>query len=330
MPYNSNITRSADAVELIPEVVEREIFQAIPQASCVMTLARRLRDMSTHETKLRIVDGLATAYFAAASDTCAAGDTGRLQTSEVTWDSVTLRAAKLGVVVPIPRDVFDDVEYDLWAEIKPIVVEAFGLAFDQAVLYGTNSPTDWPNSGAGLVDLISNESQTVDYSTQLAAGDDLYTMILGDSGVVSLVEEKGFAVNGHLCSLNMRGRLRGCRTSTGVPVFTHNSSLSPADKFKYAIDGEPAIFPVNGSIDSSTSLDICGDWSKLVYSLRKGLEFQILTEASIYDNSGTLQYALAQDDLVALKAVMRLGWQLPRPDNRLDSSTPLPFAALVP
>jgi len=338
MAYSDVITRAADAVALIREEVEPDIFKSVPEASFVMRLARRLRDMSTHETTLRVTDGLATAYFTHGGGAAVDGDTGRIQTSEVTWDEVLIRAAKLAVIVPIPKDVFADVSdadggYNLWTEIRPSMIEALGIAFDAAVIHGTNAPTDWPISGAGLLSLISSESQTVDYSTQAAAGDDLYTMLLGrisddSGGVVTLVEEKGFQVNGHLCALAMRSRLRGCRDSTGQPIFA--AVADPTSKFKYSIDGESCLFPLNGALDATAVLDIAGDWQKLVYSLRKGVTFEVLKEASIYDSSDNLQYALAQDDLVALKVTMRLGWQLPRPDNRLDTSTPCPFAALVP
>jgi len=41
---------------------------------------------------------------------------------------------------------------------------------------------------------------------------------------------------------------------------------------------------------------------------------------------------LAQQDMVALRAVMRLGWQVPNPINRIeeDADERYPFAALIP
>ena len=50
-------------------------------------------------------------------------------------------------------------------------------------------------------------SQTVDLSTQVAAGDDLYDTLLGASGIVSLIEADGYMVNGHIAALAMRGKL---------------------------------------------------------------------------------------------------------------------------
>ena len=41
---------------------------------------------------------------------------------------------------------------------------------------------------------------------------------------------------------------------------------------------------------------------------------------------------LAQQDMVALRAVMRVGWQLPNPVNNVNTNaaTRYPFAALLP
>lgn len=160
MPYNSLLDRS-DSGPLIPEEVEREIFQHVPETSAVMRLSRRLRDMARQERTLRVLDGLATAYFVGHS-TAASGDNARIQTSEITWANKYIRAAKLGVIVPVPIDVAEDVDYDLWGEIRPQLTEAFGRTFDAAVFYGTGAPSDWPAdlvtraTAAGNVVSLSN------------------------------------------------------------------------------------------------------------------------------------------------------------------------------
>ncbi len=316
MPYNSYMDRTNDVGALVPDEVEKEIFAAVPENSFVMRLGRRLRDMATHEKDLRVLDGLITAYFVGAT-TAISGDNARLQTSEVSWANKTIRAAKLGVIVPIPIDVLDDQEYDLWSEIKPQLVEAFGAAFDAAVLYGTNAPSDWPTN---LVAGATAAGNTV----SLAACTDLYDAVLSEDGVISKIENCGYMVNGHIAYMGMRSRMRGARDSNGHPLF----STDPTNPTKYAFDGETVYFPRNGVVNPAISLDVCGDWSQLVYSMRKGIQYKMLEEAPIYDNTGTLQFNLAQDDMVALRAVMRLGWELPTPPNRLDA-TPYPFGVLT-
>ena len=66
--------------------------------------------------------------------------------------------------------------------------------------------------------------------------------------------------------------------------------------------------------------------------MRQDISYEILTQSVIQDGSGTIVFNLAQQDMVALKATMRLGWQTPNPINRINtnSSTRYPFAYLTP
>ncbi|MCB0070984.1 MAG: phage major capsid protein, partial [Caldilineaceae bacterium] len=109
--YNSLISRT-DAAALIPEEVSREIIQAVPESSAVMRLARRLPNMSRKQRRMPVLSGLVTAYFVT-------GDNGLKQTSEAAWENKYINAEELAVIVPIPEAVLDDVDYDVWAEIRP-------------------------------------------------------------------------------------------------------------------------------------------------------------------------------------------------------------------
>ena len=311
--YNSLISRT-DAAALIPEEVSREIIQAVPEASAVMRLARRLPPMSRKQRRMPVLAGLPDAYFVT-------GDNGLKQTTEAAWENKYLNAEELAVIVPIPEAVLDDVEYDVWAEIRPGIIEAFGKAFDQAVILGTNAPDDWPD------DLLTGAT-SAGHVVTLGTGADIYDDIMSEGGVIHKVEDDGFAVTGHMAALTMRAKLRGLRDDNGVPIF--NRTVQAASM--YELDGAPVEFPRNGSMDAATALMISGDWSQLVYALRQDMTYKILTEAVIQDGSGTIVYNLAQQDMVALRAVMRLGWQLPNPINRVNtsSSTRYPFSVLVP
>ena len=317
MPYNSILDRSGTQA-LMPEDVSREVIQGVPQNSAVMSLARRLPDMSRKQRRLPVLSSLLTAYFVT-------GDTGLKQTSEVEWGNKYINAEELAVIVPIPESVLDDADYDIWGEIRPRISEAFGKAFDQAVLYGTNAPSDWPSS---LLTGATSASHTVDLSTAEGASKDLYDTIMGVDGVIALVEEDGYMVNGHVASLSMRAKLRGLRDSSKQPIF----KTSMQDASRYELDGEPVLFPRNGSIVAAQSLLISGDWAQLVYAMRQDITYKLLTEAVIQDASGNIVFNLAQQDMVALRAVMRLGWQLPNPINAVNTTeaTRYPFAVLVP
>jgi HK97 family phage major capsid protein len=332
MPYNNLIDR-ADAGALIPQEVSNEIIRNVPTRSSVMQLARRLPNMSRNQRRLPVMSALATAYFVT-------GDTGVKQTSEVTWGNKYIDAEELAVIVPIPEAVLDDADFDIWGEVRPQLEEAFGLAIDQAVIHGTNIPATWvTNLGThnGLLDGCADAAQTVDLSVQIAAGKDLYDVILGDGGVISLVEANGFMVSGHVAHMSMRGKLRGLRYKVwdgeaANPIGGAMFQPSMQTAGQYTLDGAPIQFPTNGAVDSASLLMISGDWSQLVYAIRQDITYKVLTEAVIQDNTGAIVYNLPQQDMVALRAVIRLGFALPNPINRMQAveASRFPFAALVP
>ena len=92
-------------------------------------------------------------------------------------------------------------------------------------------------------------------------------------------------------------------------------------------------FPQNGAFDRTSALMISGDFNQLVYSIRQDVTYKVLTEATIVDPSTKeVIYALAQQDMVALRIVMRLGWEIPNPINSLKPTEAqrFPFAVLTP
>jgi HK97 family phage major capsid protein len=315
--YDSIISRSGSTA-LMPEDVAREIIQGAVEQSAVLTFARRLPNMNQKQRRMPVLSALPTAYFVD-------GDTGLKQTSEVAWANKYIDAEELAVIVPIPEAVLDDADYDIWGEVRPRVAEAIGVAIDQAVLFGTNAPASWPDDVLAAATAAAN---VVDESTQIAASEDLYDMILGAAGVVSKVEADGFMVNGHIAAMSMRGKLRGLRESTGGLIFTTSMQGSNS----YLLDGSPIAFPRNGAINPATALLFSGDWSQLVYAVRQDITYKVLTEAVLQDGAGNIVYNLAQQDMVALRAVMRLGWQVPNPINRMQQTEAnrYPIAVLVP
>jgi HK97 family phage major capsid protein len=310
--YNELIDRSG-AEALIPEDASRDIIQGLPQYSSIMQLATKAPNMPRNQRRIPVLSALPTAYFVN-------GDTGLKQTTKMMWANKFLDAEELAVIVPIPEAVLDDADYDIWAEVKPRIMEAFGVAFDRAVLFGENAPASWPQD---LLTAASNAGNVV----TLGTGADLYEDLLGENGVISLVEKDGYMATGHIAGLSMRGKLRSLRDSNGQPLFV--SSIQGSTQ--YLLDGAPIYFPLNGSIDESKALLFTGDFKQIIYAIRQDITYKILDQAVIQDASGNIIYNLAQQDMVALRAVMRIAWQVPNPINRVNSSdSRYPIAVLKP
>lgn len=312
MPYNSLIGRS-DVGGIIPVEYSTEMLNAVAaEGSHMMRLGRRLRDMSVYERTMPVLSALATAYFIN-------GDTELVQTSEVNWTDVTVTAEDLGVIVPIPRNVLNDARIPIWDQVRPEMGTAIGVAIDNAVLYGTNKPSTWPTA-------IVTAAASASHNVSLAAMSDLYEAVLDENGVFSLVEQDGFGVTGAIGHLSMKGKLRGTRDANGQPIFTRD----PVQPALYNLDGAPIYFPTNG-VGSATYLLIAGDWSQLAYSMRMDIEFEVYTEGIIQDAGGNIVYNLLQQRMAAIMAVVRVGFALPNPINRVNTSsaTRYPFAYLT-
>ena len=311
--FNNKIDRSG-AEALIPEEASREIIQGIPEYSAIMQLATKAPNMSRKQRRVPVLSTLPTAYFVD-------GDTGLKQTTQQAWGNKYFNAEELAVIVPIPEAVLDDADYDIWAEVKPRIMEAFGVAFDAAVMFGTNAPASWPTN---LLSAATAAGNTI----ALGTGDDLYDDLLGENGVISLVEEDGFMATGHVGAMSMRGKYRGLRDEQGQPLFKTSMQSSTA----YELDGAPIIFPKNGAFDTTKALQFSGDFKQVLYAMRQDITYKILDQAVIQDNTGKIIYNLAQQDMVALRAVMRLAWQVPNPINRLSpvESERYPISVLTP
>lgn len=102
----ANIIDRARAEALIQEQVVSTIFQDAPKQSVFMSLARKLPNMTSKQTRIPVLDMLPVAYWVN-------GDTGFKQTSQQAWDNVYLTAAELAVIVPIPEAVLDDADFDI-------------------------------------------------------------------------------------------------------------------------------------------------------------------------------------------------------------------------
>ena len=309
---DANIIDRTGAESLIPETRAREIIQGTIARSAVLSQGRKLPNLSSKTHKMPVLDMLPIAYFVN-------GDTGEKKTTNMKWDKKVITAEEIAVIVPIPEAVLDDSEYDIWAEVRPRVEEAFGKVIDGAVLFGVNAPSTWRD------DIVTTATSATSVVT-LGSSDSLYDKIMGEGGVIAKVEESGFFVTGHMADISMRAKLRGLKDSTGNPIFKSDMQEST----RYSLDGSAMTFPNNGSFDKSKALMISGDFSQLVYAIRQDITFKLFTEGVVQNTDGTIAYNLMQQDMVALRAVMRLGWEIPNPINSLktDKAKRCPFAIL--
>ena len=308
MPF-TNITRD-DAAALIPEEVSDAILQSVETRSAVLgnPLVNRVT-MSRKQLRFPIAASLPTAYWVD-------GDDGAIDTSAMTWQNKFITAEKLAVVVPVPRDVLDDAEYDIWAQVSPKVADAIAKKFDSAVLFGVDTPFD-DGVGVGIGDA----------GKLVTEGDNSPDIAADFNEAFALVERDGFTVNGIVARQAVKAKLRGLRTEDGALVY-QTAGVRDASSDAPTVYGEPVVYATNGtfgSIDDNPALAIVGDWSQLAVGVRKDLEVSVLTEASI----GGVN--LAETDQIGLKVTFRGGFVVANPPTaeNPDDETRYPFAGIV-
>lgn len=305
MPVNATLLQHAEA--LIHEQVVNSIMQDTPKQSIVMQLGRRLPNMTSNQTRVPVLSMLPMAYWVN-------GETGFKQTTNQAWENVYLNAGELAVIVPIPEAVVEDSSFDIVGEITPRINEAIGAKVDSAIAFGNGRPLEWQND---LVTLARQAGNNV-------SGGITYDTLMGENGLLSKVEQAGYTVNGVMAAMTARGALRGLKDDAGRPIFATDMQGAT----RYGLDGAPMYFPENGSFDPSVAQMIAGNWSQLVYSIRQDVTTKILTEGVIQDpETEKIVYNLAQQDMIALRVVFRMGWALPNPATRLNPDRAnVPFA----
>lgn len=287
-----------DIIESTPNLVN-EIFQGVTQQSKILPLMTRLPNMTKSKESLPVLSMLPEAYWVS-------GDNGLKGTTKMAWDKKYIYAEEIAVVVPIPESVLADADYDIIGEAKPRIIEAFYKKIDQAIITGKDKPARFRE---GLIASILTAGNTV-----APSNNNLYTQI---SQAMGKVEEDGYDVNGLVGGVGLKQAFReGLLDQAGQPLA--NSEVT----------GLAKTFVNNGAWDKSLAKFVVGDFTQAVYAIRSDIEFKLFDSGVVTDSQGNIIYNLMQQDMVALRATLRMGWELPNPVNAEngDEGTRFPFA----
>lgn len=266
----------------IPTEQSEEVIKLTVRGSSVLRLAK-LEDMKSDTKIVPVMTEGAGAYWV--------GEGQRIQTSKATWIFPKLEAKKLAVIIPCSKEKMYDTTIDVFSELKENIAEAFYTAIDSAALFGTNSP------------FAQNIFQTASERENLIIMGTNKTLDLDVSDAMGLVEAAGLDVNGAATHIGIKKTLRNLRDTNGNMLYVPDTDTTQF----YA---NPIEFNRNGSWDKNKAELIVGDWTKLLVGIRQNIEYEILTEATL---QGTLDkdgkpLSLAEQDLVAIKATMRIGF----------------------
>lgn len=311
MPYDNVISRT-DAQALIPEDVGALITRGVLEQSATLKLFKHV-PMSTAQQRMPVISALPVAYFVN-------GDTGLKQTTEMAWANKYLDAEEIAAIVPIPEKVLDDVNYDVWGAVRPLLEEAIGRALDAAVFFGVNKPASWPTA---IITAAIAAGNTYNRGTNNAAAGGISEDM---NQLFALVEDDGYDISAVVTKKRFRKFLRGVRSTTGEG---QTDQVSVND-----IWGVAPTYAMTGlwATGSGSTEAIAGDFAQGMAGIRQDYTYKVLDQAVITDNTGAIIFNLPQQDMIALRVVARYAFQVPNPINLEDtdpaSATRYPFAVL--
>jgi HK97 family phage major capsid protein len=304
VPYNNIISRT-DAAAMVPEQVSGMMLANLDASSAALALATRI-PVARNQVRFPVLSALPTAYWVS-------GDTGLKQTTEAAWDNKYLNIEEIAAIVPVPEAVLDDAGFDIFGAVRPLVENAIARAVDAAIFFGTSAPASFPDDITTAADAAGNE---VFRGTNAAAAGGIH----GDlSDLLGKLEADGYMATGAVGNVTLRARLRQVRDTTGqtIPLAVDMPEIN------YAM---PGLWPTGLS---AVEL-IVGDFNNLIIGVRQDMTWKLLDQGVITDAGGLVVVNLPQQDMVALRVVFRMGWEVANPINyqQQTEASRYPFAIL--
>lgn len=291
MAYN-NITSRSDAAALIPEEVSKEMLGRATEKSAVLSLFKRV-PVGRAQVRFPVLSALPVAYFLS-------GDTGLKPTTEINWANKFLNIEEIATIMPIPNNVMDDMDANVWDEAMPLLAEAAGRCLDAGAFFGTNAPSSWPTNINAAVTAAGNNNTE---GTAASGGG-----YFGDvDKIYAAVEGDGFEPTGWAAATSVKSKLRTARDSQGRKL-----DVGRTDGPIQTLDGLPIAYPMRGLWPTASGSPrlFGGDWDQFVVGVRQDITYKILDQAVIQDNTGAIVYNLPQQDMTAIRVTFRVGWQV--------------------
>ncbi|MDY4677593.1 MAG: phage major capsid protein [Bifidobacterium tsurumiense] len=294
--FNNQITRGDVGSALIPDDISQEIIQTMPESSVMLTRARRI-PMSSMKKTQPVLASLPDAYWV--------NEGGLKETSKTGWENVTITAEEIAVIVPIPDSVVDDSKINLFESVKPLIAEAFGKKIDEAALFGVDKPSTW---GDDVLTGATKAKNTVAQGTGTDLAQDVAN--LGQK-----LSESGFSINGFASRPGLNWELNALRGTNGQPIYTPALAAGTPS----TLYGLPLNEVRNGAWDASKAVLLAADWDKFVIGVRQDITYQIFDQGVVSDSNGKVLINLMQQDMKALRVVMRVGFQVANPLTRVKA-----------
>ncbi len=215
---------------------------------------------------------------------------------------VTQTLKKLAAITPFTEEILEDSAINLTQLVAELFAEATAKEEDIQFFNGTGSP--WTGIlHNGSVNIVLQASGDVD---QLTA-DDLLDMI--DKTPSGSLNGSKFYMHRTVFSV-----VRKLKDSTGQYIVQNPTAGQPGTIWNYPYELSDA-FPTKASVTLNTPYILFGNLKQAaIFGDKQQLRVKLLEEATITDTDDSTVINLAEQDMVALRIVERVGYVLALPD----------------
>jgi HK97 family phage major capsid protein len=231
--------------------------------------------------------------------------------SQPSFSIVTLALKKLAVIVPMTEEVVEDTGIDLTGLVAQLIREAIDQEVDLQFFNGDG--TVWTGVFQG------GNGETTIPVTKLGDNEDVDDLRPED--ILKLADETSPAVNGkyhmHRTVLSKVRTLRQNDDGTGDYLY---NPLGGGDFG--TINGRPVELieaaPTKASAEGTTTpnlpIMLYGDLKRgAAYGEKSDIRLKMLDQATITDTDGETVINLAEQDMIAMRAVQRVGYKVTLP-----------------
>lgn len=226
---------------------------------------------------------------------------GSIASSTPNFDPVTQTLKKLTIMVPMTNEILEDTAVNLTALVAELIAEAMVYAEDAQFLAGTGSPWTGVLNATGVNSVTQTGTGGIADVTDAA----ILQAAIDATPAGALQNAKWYMHRSVL------GHFRNLKGSDGQYIFGAPTDSGPATLLGYPVVVSEVLPTKTTLATNGTKGVFFGDLRKAaILGDKQQLRVKLLEEATIKDTDGSTSINLAQQDMVALRAISRVGYVL--------------------
>jgi HK97 family phage major capsid protein len=223
--------------------------------------------------------------------------------SQPVFGIVTQTLKKLAVIIPMSEEILEDSLINLTTLLGELVAEAISKEEDLQFFVGTGSP--WTG-------ILKNTSVNI---VTMGTGDTSFLNVDADDllDMQDATPTGAFAGAKYYMHRSIFNVLRKLKDDDGNPIFQRATESTPGLLWEKPYELSDA-FPAKGDTAEDTAFILFGNLKQgAIFGDKQQIRVKMLDQATITDTDGETTVNLAEQDMVALRFVERVGYVVSLP-----------------